>query len=967
MVMPEGNLVAPVERMARALEPLAAASSVRAVLEEVVRSAVSVLAADQGSVGWLEADGTLRICATPGLPEEAATACVALLLGEPMGSPEYPRPRVAEDIGADELLKGEPLLPGRLGMKSLVALPLFLADGARVGVLVGWFRGTHLPKEEEVRHAGVYARLAGIALGRERMMEERQRAIAQARAETVQAEVQRLTRYQAVTEGFSRALTRREVARVVLQLGLPAVGAAAGVVHLLAPDGRDVELAAAVGLEPRLEEALQRLPRDGNMPGYDAARTRAPVWLESPQEIGARYPELAAKPGMAAYQAFAFLPVLTEGKVLGVITFAFDAPRRFCMPEQTCILGLARQCGLALERSLLYEREHAARLQEEAAAQRLRVLADASALLSRSLEWEETVEGVARLAVGRFADLCAVDTLEGEGVRRLAILHVDPAKAELIQQMKELQPDPACSAITEALRAGRPILEAQVTPERVAQRTIDTRARRIAQELEVHSFITTPLVARGRILGALSFVRGGERPPYTAEDLALAEDLASRAALAMDNARLFQQRRAAEEESRRSATRLHLLVSVSQLLSEAGLDLEQVLEVLGRAVTQEVGDGCLLQLVSEDGQNLELVAVHHPEPKARALLELVARVRRLRVGEGLQGAAVSTGQTLFLREMTAEALEGVGPEAALRSYFEQRGPQDVIAVPLVARGRSCGSLLVVRNSRGRPYGQDDQVLLETIASRAALAIEDARLYAAALQALRLRDDFLSVAGHELKNPLNALQLQLRVLARKAREQQLSESLAERADRVARIGERLGLLIEDLLDVSRITAGQLQLQYSEVDLSAVAREVISRMDEELSRSGCETLLEAERPVVGCWDRLRLEQVLMNLLSNACKYGRKQPVRVRVEAAPGVARLSVQDEGYGIAPEDQERIFQRFQRADATRHIQGLGLGLWICRQIAEAHGGTLRVQSEPGKGSTFILELPHGEPGSASAP
>src|SRR5688572_8924122 len=112
MVMPEGNLVAPVERMARALEPLAAASSVRAVLEEVVRSAVSVLAADQGSVSWLEADGAQRTFATPGLPEEAATACAALLMGAPMGSQEYPQPRVVEELGTEELLKGEPTLPG---------------------------------------------------------------------------------------------------------------------------------------------------------------------------------------------------------------------------------------------------------------------------------------------------------------------------------------------------------------------------------------------------------------------------------------------------------------------------------------------------------------------------------------------------------------------------------------------------------------------------------------------------------------------------------------------------------------------------------------------------------------------------------------------------------------------------------------------------------------------------------------
>lgn len=786
MSMPEGNLVATVERMARALEPLAAASSVRTALEEAVLATVAALAADYGSVSWRDVEGALHTWATPGLSEEVASTCADVLMCAPVWSQECPRPLIVEDLGSDALLESEPMLRERLGMKSLVALPLGLSDDGWKGMIVGWFRASHCPAEEEVRHAWLYARLASVALGERRMMEEGQRAAVQARAEAQQAEMLRLNRFQAVTEGFSRALTLREVARVVLELGLPAVGAVAGAVHLLASDGGNVELAAAVGLDPQLEEELRRLPREGNMPGYDAARTQAPVWLESQQELRTYYPELAAKPGMAAYHAFAFLPVLAEGKVLGVIAFAFDAPRQFCMAEQTSIVGLARQCGLALERSLLYERERAARLQEEAAGRRLRV---------------------------------------------------------------------------------------------------------------------------------------------------------------------------AEEESRQSAARLHLVVRVSQLFSEAGLDLEQVLEVLGHAVTREVGDGCLLQLVSDDGQFLELAGVHHPDPKARALLEQVVRVRRLRVGEGLQGAAVSTAQTLFLRGMSAEALEGIGPEAALRPYFEQRGPQDVIAVPLVARGRACGSLLVVRDARGRSYGPDDQVMLESIASRAALAIEDARLYAAALEALRLRDDFLSVAGHELKNPLNALQLQLRLLARKAREQQLSDSLAERAERVARTGERLGLLIEDLLDVSRINAGQLQLHYSEMDLTAMAREVISRMTEELSRADCETFLESERPVVGSWDRLRLEQVLMNLLSNACKYGRKRPIRVRVEVAQGLARLSVQDEGYGIAPEDQERIFQRFQRADATRHIQGLGLGLWICRQIAEAHGGTLRVESELGKGSTFILELP----------
>ncbi|MBN1208256.1 MAG: GAF domain-containing protein [Myxococcaceae bacterium] len=965
MPLPESSLVAAVEHVARALEPLVAAPCTRAVLEELLRSALGSLPADGGWVSWREETGTLCTHVTPGLSEEEAAACAALLLRQDLGSLEAPRPYVAEALANDALLEGEPALRERLGSGALAAMPLFLSDGARVGVLVAWFQAPHAADEEELRRLRLCGRLVGIALGRDRRVEEAWRALAEVRAEAEQAEVLRLRRFQEVTEGFGRALTRNEVARVVLELGVPAMGAVAGAVHLIAPDGKAVELAASVGLPPEMVEEFRRLPREPTgewQPGYEVARTATPMWLESAEELRARYPELATRPEPAAYHAMALLPLLAEGKVLGVIAFVFGAPRRFSAPERASMLGLSRQCGLAMERTLLYEREHAARLQAESAGQRLRLLADASALLSRSLEWEETVEGVARLALGSFADWCVVDVLEAGQGRRVAVLHVEPDKTPLAKELVAYWPDAARAPfISQALSTGKPQVWTDVTPEMIPQYSADPRVSWLGEEVGTRSFIIAPLVARQRVLGALSFLRGRDKPPYGAQDVALAEELASRAALALDNARLLREARAAEEESRQSAARLHLLVSVSQLVAEAGLDLTQVMDVLARGVTEAVGEGCIVQLVSEDGKWLELAAVHHPDAAARALLEEMVRERRMRVGEGLQGAVVSTGQTLFLRAMDAEALVGVGPEAALRSYFERRGPQDVIAVALVARGRACGSLLVLRAARGRPYGRDDQLLLESIAGRAALAITDARLYEAALEALKLRDDFLSVAGHELKNPLNALQLQLRVLAKMAQEARSPRSLAERAERVALTGERLGLLVDDLLDVSRITTGQLQLQRCELDLAALARESVARMAEEFSKAGCEVRVEAPAPVVGAWDRLRLEQVVMNLLSNAAKYGKGRPVQVRVEALGAQARLSVRDEGFGIAPDDQERIFQRFQRAEPTRHIRGLGLGLWISRQIVEAHGGTLRVEGELGKGSTFILELSRSSP------
>ena len=226
------------------------------------------------------------------------------------------------------------------------------------------------------------------------------------------------------------------------------------------------------------------------------------------------------------------------------------------------------------------------------------------------------------------------------------------------------------------------------------------------------------------------------------------------------------------------------------------------------------------------------------------------------------------------------------------------------------------------------------------------------------EAIRLRDEFLSIASHELRTPLTPLRLQLQSTLKC-----LDNGAAEAADLRPRLElalrqtVRLGTLVSDLLEVSRITSGRLTLQREEMDLAESAREVAERHEPEARNAGTSVSVEAQ-PIVGRWDRLRIEQVIANLLVNAIKYGGGTPVHLAVVVAvDGAARLTVRDEGIGISTEDQERIFDRFERAVSARSYGGMGLGLYIAQQIVDAHGGRIHVHSARGKGSTFTVDLP----------
>src|SRR5690606_20914393 len=233
------------------------------------------------------------------------------------------------------------------------------------------------------------------------------------------------------------------------------------------------------------------------------------------------------------------------------------------------------------------------------------------------------------------------------------------------------------------------------------------------------------------------------------------------------------------------------------------------------------------------------------------------------------------------------------------------------------------------------------------------------------EAVRLRDEFLSIASHELKTPLTALMLQLEAIAGRVPEGQ--EKLAQRLDRAVKLGDRLTSLIEALLDVSRIATGELRLQPEPLDLAEAVQEGIERFRDAAAGAGSELRCEVAGPLPGTWDRLRVEQVLMNLVSNSIKYAPGKPIRVSAARDGDHVVMQVRDHGPGIPEEEVARVFERFERAVSPRHYGGLGLGLYVARQIVEAHGGTIGAGNAPGGGALLTVRLPLVPPPAAVAP
>ena len=655
--------------------------------------------------------------------------------------------------------------------------------------------------------------------------------------------------------------------------------------------------------------------------------------------------------------------------------------------QPTRMLGIAlnitHRKQAEVEREHLLLREQATREAAEAAEQRARFLAKASTTLTSSLDYEYTLKSVAQAVVPTLADWCAVDILKDDGtLERLATTHVDPAKVQWgVELHRRYPPDlNAPQGLAQVLRTGQSEYYPTISDEQIVAAARDDEHLRILREIGFSSVMLVPLNARGRTLGTISFVAAESGRSYSQEDLSLAEELARRAAIALDNASLYQEAQQARQAAERAADRTTRLQAVTAALSESLTPIQVAEVIVEQSIAALEADAALMVLCSEDGSTLEIVrTVGYEVSQEKAL-------QRFSIDSANPLAdAVRTGQPVW-SDPLAERLNRY-PHLA---KIYQRFPFEAwISLPLVVEGKAVGGLSLSFKKFKR-LNQDDRDFVLALTRQCAQAIVRAQLYAAEQQARaeaeranRIKDEFLAVLSHELRSPLNPILGWARLLQTRQFDEAGTKRALETIERNAKLQTQL---IDDLLDVSRILRGKMMLNVCEINLVTVIDAALEtvRLSAEAKNIDLQKVILGDVELIS-GDAGRLQQVVWNLLANAVKFtptGGQIEVRLArvarhssfvAEEQPETnhqgqnqgqithyAQIQVKDSGKGITPEFLPHVFEYFRQEDSTttRKFGGLGLGLAIVRYLTELHGGTVEAESPgEGLGATFTVLLP----------
>ncbi|BAZ50685.1 two-component hybrid sensor and regulator [Nostoc sp. NIES-4103] len=608
-------------------------------------------------------------------------------------------------------------------------------------------------------------------------------------------------------------------------------------------------------------------------------------------------------------------------------------------------------------------------------------LVETSAVLAASLDYKITLTSVANLAVPTLADWCIVDIFrEDSSIQQIAIATADPAQRNMLRHLRWRDPSPNAQLhpFLQKLRQGQSIFYPEFSDSILEDISQEAKYLQQLRGLGILSLMVIPLRSRGQVFGAISFVTAESGRHYEQADLALAEDVARRAAVAIDNARLYYETQQAKQAAEQAVNRTVLLQKITAALSEA-LTPQQVAEVVVKQGIAALGAKAgSVVLLDNQGTSLKLVqAVGYSQSLIDAWTNFPL------TASGPSAETVLTGKPIFTENRQA----WIEKYPHLADIIPQDGHFAHACIPLIQQGKTIGAL-GFNFATVQTFNEKDQRFMLTLGQQCGQAIARAQLYEAeqtartqAETANRIKDEFLAILSHELRTPLNPILGWSKLLRTRNFDEAARVMALETIERNAKLQTQL---IDDLLDVSRILRGKLRLNIGSVNLIttiAAALETV-RLAAEAKSIQIHTVLANDiGQVIGDGDRL--QQVIWNLLSNAVKFtppkgrievklsvvsgqwsvvsGQQQPTTDNQQLTTDkYAQIQVIDTGKGISPEFLPHVFDYFRQADAktTRVFGGLGLGLAIVRHLVELHGGIVQAESlGEGKGATFTVKLP----------
>jgi two-component system, NtrC family, sensor kinase len=725
-----------------------------------------------------------------------------------------------------------------------------------------------------------------------------------------------------------------------------------GAVHLF--DGKLVHIVAYHNFPPEAVEVLRRMyprPPQVDQASGRAILTRAVAQIEDMRADPQYTREVTVAGGWRSILA---VPMFRDDAPIGAIVITRSEAGRFAQGHIDLLKTFADQAAIAIENARLFEAEQARTRELSESLQQQTATADVLKVISRSTfdlqaVLDTLVESAARLCD---ADSAAIHRPQGQAYPYVASYGLS---REFDEYMHEHPLVPTRGTVL-----GRTVLEGRVL--QVSDVLADPEyTMREAQRIGgFRTSLGVPLMREGTPIGVIILTRSTVRP-FTDKQIELATTFADQAVIAIENVRLFDEVQARTRELARSVAELRALGEVSRTVSST-LKLDTVLEtIVGCAVQLSASDSGIVYEFDEGAQTFQARGSHRITAEHLAIIQ----AEPIRFGEGAVGRAGAIREPVQVADI-ADERQFVAPQT--RALLVREGLRSLLAIPFVREQRVLGGLVILRRELGA-FSPEIVATLQTFAAQSVLAIQNARLFreiedkSRQLQlASEHKSQFLASMSHELRTPLNAIIGLTDMLVTNAARFG-TEKAKEPLQRVHRAGTHLLGLINQVLDLSKIEAGKLELNPQTVQLAPLINDVVSTAGQLAEQNKNRLVVDAQENLGALTvDPMRLRQILLNLLSNACKFTKEGEVKLaarKVSNGSSFVEFAVSDTGIGMTPEQQAKLFEEFSQAETTtaQRFGGTGLGLAITRKLARMMGGDVTVASELGKGSVFTVRLP----------